>query len=571
MLIGNYIAVGLLWGFSPGVSLRWQNDHSKPNYPAKQNPTPQRFSKNGHVELVLVPADEFDMGDDDIRDNKRHRVFLSAYQIGRTPVTVGQYKAYCKVKHIDFTKIPKPKWGWIDDHPMVNVNWHEARAFCIWAGGDLPTEAQWEKAARGTQGLLFPWGNRFDGYRAQWSSDGVPGSAKMTSPVNAHPSGASPCGCLDMAGNVLQRCFDKYKPIISSLPLRDPKGPAQLSSDPVVRGGSWLSFKGNHLRTSFRGSYNPTLSDNYIGFRLAVDPKNPLPSQQYFMQQGGLAHTALPKLPNTKLSKRGDVELVPIPAGNFAMGDDDLPNNKRHTVFLDAFQIGRTPVTVGQYKAYCIAKRIDFSRFTTPRWGWVDDEPMVNVNWQEARDFCIWAGGDLPTEAQWEKAARGTGGRLFPWGNRFDGQRLQWSRDGVPGSAEATQPVTTYASSASLYGCLGMAGNVWQWCFDAYQPIASSKPQLNPTGPPHSRSEPVVRGGSWLSFKPKQFRTGFRGYHNANLSENFIGFRLAVDAKHQLGPQPFLLVPGIVDQPIHYLNPRRSIPSLPTHKKNPHR
>ena len=211
-----------------------------------------------------------------------------------------------------------------------------------------------------------------------------------------------------------------------------------------------------------------------------------------------------------RYSKKGGVEVVLIPAGEFLMGDDDQSDNKRHTVYLDACMIGKTPVTVGQFKAYCADCGIDFSKFMRPSWGWIDDHPMVNVNWQEARDFCKWAGGELPTEAQWEKAARGTNGLKYPWGNDWDGSRLQWSSDGNAGGAKSTAPVTAHPSGASPYGCLDMAGNVWQWCSDWYAPIADGRADRNPTGP-SSGSSRVLRGGSWFNYYPDRFCSAIRG------------------------------------------------------------
>ena len=110
-------------------------------------------------------------------------------------------------------------------------------------------------------------------------------------------------------------------------------------------------------------------------------------------------------------------EMILIPEGEFLMGGTAAGERPIRRVFLDAYRIGKNPVTAGEFMAYCENRKIDSCKFARLRWGWIDDHPMVRVNWQEARDFCIWAGGDLPTEAQWEKAARGADGREYPWGN----------------------------------------------------------------------------------------------------------------------------------------------------------
>jgi len=201
-------------------------------------------------------------------------------------------------------------------------------------------------------------------------------------------------------------------------------------------------------------------------------------------------------------------EMILIPEGEFLMGGTAVRERPIHTVFLDAYRIGKNPVTVGEFMAYCADEGIDSSKFPRPSWGWIDDHPMVRVNWHEARDFCIWAGGDLPTEAQWEKAARGTDGREYPWGNEWDPSRCQRSRL-TAGDAESTSPVESYPSGASPFGCLDMAGNVWEWCQDWYAEGYAGQRNRNPTGPPTGTSR-VLRGGSWFYRDPKNFRSAHR-------------------------------------------------------------
>jgi formylglycine-generating enzyme required for sulfatase activity len=232
------------------------------------------------------------------------------------------------------------------------------------------------------------------------------------------------------------------------------------------------------------------------------------------------------KASHLDVAEKVGVEKVWIPEGTFVMGDDDLPNNACHRVFVSKCWISKTPVTVGQFKAYCAEKGIDFSSFKAPSWGWADDHPMVNVTWQQARNFCKWAGGDLPTEAQWEKAARGTDGRKYPWGNAWEPRRLQWSSGGGLGSAGQTAPVDSHRNGESPYGCLDMAGNVWQWCLDWYAPLSTGKPDRDPTGPAAGQRR-VARGGSWYGNRPDYFRCGNRFYGDPTQPSNYFGFRLA--------------------------------------------
>lgn len=227
----------------------------------------------------------------------------------------------------------------------------------------------------------------------------------------------------------------------------------------------------------------------------------------------------------SRLSRRGQVEIIEVNAGWFVWGTDDKGALKRRRVFLDSFMIGKNDVTVGQFKAYCRDKRIDFSTFWVPFGGWIDDHPMVNLTWQEARDFCKWAGGDLPTDAQWEKAARGTDGNKYPWGDSFDGTRLWWSKSMSSGVTGAT-PVGKFPLGASTYGCLDMSGNVLQWCLDSDEDLYSVRSDRNPRWS-RSCTSRVLRGSDWTADRPDYFLCTFRMFADPNRGSANIGFRLA--------------------------------------------
>ncbi len=241
-----------------------------------------------------------------------------------------------------------------------------------------------------------------------------------------------------------------------------------------------------------------------------------------------------------KKSLHGDVDVVYIPAGEFTMGStgdvNQLPVRK---VYLDAFWIGKNIVTVAQFRAFCKAKPYpyDWKKFK-PQWGWIDNHPMVLVNWNDARAFCKWAGGDLPTEAQWEKAARGTDGREFPWGPRFDPRKLCTN-------TQSTAPVGSFPAGASPYGCLDMAGNVYQWCLDFYGSSYAGLPDRNPTGPNVGQGH-ILRGGDWGDDNRISFRSAYRyadkfstgapessnSYQAGAIRSPLYGFRLSVPATH---------------------------------------
>ncbi len=160
----------------------------------------------------------------------------------------------------------------------------------------------------------------------------------------------------------------------------------------------------------------------------------------------------------TKTNRIDGAEMVRVEAGNFIMGG--LGGNDQHTVGTGAFWMYKYPVTVKQYRAFC--DQTSRPMPAPPGWGWIDDHPMVNVSWFDALAYARWAGVRLPTEAEWEKAARGTDGRVLPWGNDFDTAKLQSPQD-LHGYA-GTAPVGHFPGNVSPYGCVDMAGNVWQWC-----------------------------------------------------------------------------------------------------------
>jgi formylglycine-generating enzyme required for sulfatase activity len=211
--------------------------------------------------------------------------------------------------------------------------------------------------------------------------------------------------------------------------------------------------------------------------------------------------------------------LVFVPAGPFLMGADDRTNNPCRTVTLDGFWIYRTPVTVAQYRKFCKATRRRMPR--RPAWG-CEDHPIVNVSWADAQAYCEWAGAALPTDAQWEKAARGTDGRRYPWGNEWDPGKL-WCSAGA--KRTSTAPVGSFPAGVSPYGCLDMAGNVSEWCADLYDTEEYAKGETRSEARPSFGESHVLRGGSWsescgaffrcadrLSFDPIRWRfdCGFR-------------------------------------------------------------
>ena len=229
-----------------------------------------------------------------------------------------------------------------------------------------------------------------------------------------------------------------------------------------------------------------------------------------------------------KINPVDGAEMVFIPAGPFSMGDDKLYSNgadRVHQVTVDGYYIYKTPVTVAMYKKFCDAT--GHAMPNEPSWGWDKaDYPIVNVTWNDAAAYCNWAGVSLPTEAQWEKAARGTDGRRYPWGNEWNPDDCRHSQSAL-GDAGEPVDVGSYPQGASPYGVLDMAGNVWQWCSDWYDAdYFQNSPVKNPTGP-SSGDGRVLKGGSWYRDETYFFCSAFRFHFSPDHSQahGYIGFR----------------------------------------------
>lgn len=203
------------------------------------------------------------------RQKPERRVYLDAFAIDKTEVTVAAYKTCVNAR---ICSLPRATNCHADDvnyerenHPMNCVNWNQAKAYCKWAGKRLPTEAEWEKAARGTDGRKYPWGNDTPTCNLTVMSDCSHG----TQPVGSKPSGASPYGALDMAGNVEEWTADWYdESYYANAPDKNPSGP-QSGSERVTRGGGFSTYGSRGLTTSMSSGSEPSRSGPPTGFRCA--------------------------------------------------------------------------------------------------------------------------------------------------------------------------------------------------------------------------------------------------------------------------------------------------------------
>ena len=251
-----------------------------PSFPASM------INTRDGAEMVLIPAGEFQMGSPEGQgsddEHPQHRVYLNAFCIYRYQVTNGQFARFVKeTGHKPAGNWKEyAKWG-REKHPVVSVTWNDAAAYCKWAGGRLPTEAQWEKAARGSDGREYPWGNTWDGNRCNWGNGPkVAGMADIlgcrgTAPVGSFPSGVSPFGVHDMAGNVGEWCSDWYDAVYyKNSPSKNPEGSGSGSCR-ILRGGSRHIGSSVDFRCAFRGRRAPDGGNYHYGFRVCRPSINP--------------------------------------------------------------------------------------------------------------------------------------------------------------------------------------------------------------------------------------------------------------------------------------------------------
>ena len=249
--------------------------------------------------------------------------------------------------------------------------------------------------------------------------------------------------------------------------------------------------------------------------------------------------TRMPGIGSKWISSVDGMVMLYMPAGDFSMGTDvyDADDEKpAHVVHLSAFWIDQTEVTNAMYQL-CVRARVCAAPTSSASYSYSSyydnpqfaDYPVIFISWVDARDYCSWAGERLPSEAEWEKTARGTDGRMFPWGE--DAPNCSLANFTTNGRTCVGDParVGSYPGGASPYGVLDMAGNVMEWVKDVYDPLYyRHSPQNDPAGSDKSDYR-VVRGGSWYS-DGKSLRVTNREFENPFNTYDTLGFRCALSA-----------------------------------------
>jgi formylglycine-generating enzyme required for sulfatase activity len=268
-----------------------------PSPPARKAPPRRSRAATNSLhgfDWVTIPRGPFLMGSDPAADPQaldseqpQHQVLVEEFHIARLPVTIAQFAAFIRATGYRTTAEEAGwAWAWLDGGwqsvrgacwarplgqafpatdpahwPVTQISWHDAQAFCAWANVRLPTEREWEKAARGVDGRLYPWGN-------QMPEAGLCNCNNIQGGINAAgqcPTGASPYGVLDMSGNTWEWCASKWRPDYTSPPDDDPTGPEPR----VVRGGSF-NGDGGLVRCAARGKLNLSFRDSTVGFRVVA-------------------------------------------------------------------------------------------------------------------------------------------------------------------------------------------------------------------------------------------------------------------------------------------------------------
>ena len=530
------------------------------------------LSSGASALLLGIPGGSFTMGSKEYQDESPpHQVLLDGFFLQQLEVTQAQYRLCVEAGAcLEPASGEACNWGRDDrdDHPANCISWFDASRYCSWAGMRLPTEAEWEKGARGTFGWSYAWGNTPPGGAGDCNRAimmraglGLGCGYDGTGPVGGRPLGASPYGLLDMAGNVWEWVVDDYDR--SYYTKAPPHNPVHLGdgSRKVLRGNGWFYVDPDpDMRAANRYRMPPLRWYPYVGVRCATSGPTLAPTlapdpgiesaalrRSDWRQRNRFVQHQEGNVPAAGAVLPADLEeMVLVPAGPFRMGTEQGAGDERpeRTVFVSAFQIDRYEVTVAEYES-CVHDRSCSEPYSGPEayrlhfegdftnWGKPERalHPVNAVTWFQANTYCRWANKRLPTEAEWEKAARGTEGQRYPWGDEDPDCGWIVMDDGGDGCGqESTWPVGSKLRGASPYGVLDMSGNVWEWVADwwsrdYYVAGPTRDPLNNESGEDGLK---VLRGGSLADQNPHiHLATNRLAYGPKSRFDYTIGFRCA--------------------------------------------
>lgn len=503
------------------------------------------------VPMALVPAGCFTMGSTDEQINYAMDVFLDrrSYYEDEQPA---HQQCFAEPFWIDVYEVTNEQYGSYDvrpgdDLPRDYISWFDSAAHCESRGVRLPSEAEWEYAARGPDSLIFPWGNEFDNTLLNYcdincGSPGADSSASdgyaLTGPVGSYPEGASWVGALDMAGNL----WEWTSGLPYDYPYRADDGrevdsEKDSSSFRTLRGGAWID-SAFALRSANRNRHAPVDQATLFGFRCAgsfgtdrdaVPEETPAtPAEEFAFSAADCLTAGLPEIACTGTSANSDwtpvirefngVPMALVPAGCFLMGNDDGFDEEQpvHDIcFNQSFWIGLTEVTVAQFTQFLngqdepiddVEGWIERVHQVPPvpvqlirqEHGWVPvpghgKRPLQSVTRNGADAYCAWRAARLPTEAEWEYAARGPDSLLYPWGNEFiaDNVLRVYERARLPNVGSKPQ-------GASWVGALDLSGSLFEWASSLYRPYPYDAGDGREVGLDVDDSgNRVLRGSAW--------------------------------------------------------------------------
>ena len=575
--------------------------------------------------MVWLPGGEFTMGQDDspyYDEKPAHAVRVDAFSIGQYPLTFEEYDRFCDAKGRD--KPDDRGWG-RGQRPVINVSWEDATAYCEWLAQQtgeyyrLLTEAEWEYACRAGGSSTWCFGDdETELGEYAWYQSNAEG--------RTHPVGekrANAWQLHDLHGNLDEWCSDWYAEDYykkqasdpssvasdasvervaasesSAAASKNPSGPAS-GSGRVVRGGS-SHGDADFCRSAYRDGIEPSIRDPDLGFRLsrtgswpsypitlgrdsapALDETTkPEPPKPRFQAQQGFKDRFVIVSKDGRERPIEAPEMVYLPGGSFDMGDERGGGDEKpvHPVRVDAFAIGRTPLTWGEYRRFCESEDRHWPEWLEsgsqyhleegsddyyPKCGVArdaDDLPVVGVCWDDARAYCEWLGERtrehyrLPTEAEWEYACRAATTTRWSFGD--DGQELAGYAWYSANSDGKLHPVAQ--KRPNPWGLYDVHGNAWEWCADWYasdgyrqragdasrkrrgakglldkissgfrsdRSSARVAPSENPSGP-ESGSLRVIRGGSW-DHDAVNCRSAYRYRIEPSHRSPLLGFRLS--------------------------------------------
>ena len=526
------------------LGFRLARTNPRPSYPAER-PKPQEYptfrdklkdQTARAPEMVGLQSGTFSMGSEDGDDDEKpiHEVTLGKFAIGKYEVTFEEYDAFC-----DATNRKKPEdegWG-RGKRPVINVSWEDAQAYAEWLSKEsgytyrLPTEAEWEYAARAGTETKYWWGDtashEYANYGKDECCDGLAEGKDQwvnTSPVDSFD--ANSFGLHDTAGNVWEWTCSPWKDKYEGQELGCE---GEEGSDRVIRGGGWGSSP-SLVRSASRNGRYPAVRYDYLGFRLART--GPWP---YYPTE--------PEKP----------KMVPFEQGaTFTMGSEKGNDDEKpvHEVTLLPFEIGAYEVTVSEFLRFVEAENYRGEKpgaewrckdFMRPDFEQEDSHPVVCITWNDVQAYITWLNGKLsmdpkykyrlPSEAEWEYAARGGVQTEYWWGD--DAGKNNANCDGCGDEFEFTSPKASFAPN--LYGLYDTAGNVWEWVNDWFGEY-STEAQTDPQGPEKGSSR-VIRGGSWGG-SPSLVRSAGRGRLGPAVRYDYLGFRLARTLPRPSYPSP---------------------------------